>query len=155
MRAAVPLKIALAQADDLPDALKLLRAQFSEHAIALPAERVAAGLSAVLASPSLGRVLLAREGPSTIGLAYLAFTWTLERGGLVAWLEELYVLPDRRNAGVGAALLREALAEAARAGCGGVELEVESGHQRVESLYCREAFQPLTRSRWWRPLDPA
>src|SRR5579872_5729184 len=50
-----------------------------------------------------------RLGPVPVGLAYLAYTWTLEHGGQSAWLDELYVVPGERSRGVGTALLRAAL----------------------------------------------
>lgn len=130
----------------------LLRAQFEDHAITLDEAAFDRGLIRMLQDPSLGRILLAIEGDHAIGLAVLAFTWTLEHGGLVAWLDELYVVPARREGGVGRHLLQEALRTAREAGCAAVELEVESDHARAENLYAREGFERLPRRRWVRSL---
>jgi len=137
---------------NLPQCLRLLLAQFGEHSIALDEATVERGLQQLLLEPSLGRVVLARDGQEVIGLAVLAFTWTLEHGGRTAWLDELFVLPERRGQGVGRQLLQEALRVAEEAGCIAVELEVESSHSRAANLYAREGFERRPRTRWVRRL---
>src|SRR6185369_14509202 len=99
------------------DTCDLLRAQFREHGIALDDSLISAGIDGHLSDPNRGVILLARESGAFVGLAILAFTWTVEHGGRVAWLEELYVVPSRRGAGVGKLLLDRALATAIELGC--------------------------------------
>jgi GNAT superfamily N-acetyltransferase len=96
-------------------------------------------------------VLLARD-PDPIGIAVLAYTWTLEHGGRVAWLDELFVDAAHRGRGVGLAMLRRALEVAAAAGCRAVDLEVDADHERAEHLYEREGFRLLSRHRWAKSL---
>jgi GNAT superfamily N-acetyltransferase len=85
-------------------------------------------------------------------VAVLAFAWALEHGGLVAWLDELFVVPERRGGGMGRELLRRALEVARERGCRAVDLEVDSEHARAERLYERERFASLSRKRWVRRL---
>lgn len=87
-----------------------------------------------------------------MGVAILATTWTVEHGGLVAWLDELYVVPERRGLGIGQSLLSHAVAEAKALGCLAVELEVDEAHARAENLYARNGFGRLPRRRWALPL---
>jgi GNAT superfamily N-acetyltransferase len=100
---------------------------------------------------SRGAVLLALD-PEPVGVAALAYTWTLEHGGPVAWLEELFVIPERRNGGVGRMLLHRAMEVARDRGCRAVDLEVDFDHARAERLYEREGFTALPRRRWTRRL---
>ncbi|MFO0663741.1 MAG: GNAT family N-acetyltransferase [Polyangiaceae bacterium] len=134
----------------------LLDEQWREHEIVLSKERGAAAIATFLADASLGLALLARNvgaaGNDPVGLAVLAYTFTLERGGLVGWLDELYVVPTHRGAGVGTKLLDAALVHAQTAGCVAVELEVVFGHERAANLYARAGFQKLPRARWSRDL---
>jgi GNAT superfamily N-acetyltransferase len=145
-----PFAVRDAAQSDLPTALRLLRAQLDEHAIAIDDARLESALGAVIAQPALGRVVLAVEGDRPVGLAALSFTWTLEHGGKVAWLEELYVVPERRCQGVGTVLLRAALAAAEAEGCRAVDLEIDRDHARASHLYAREGFTRLPRERWTR-----
>jgi GNAT superfamily N-acetyltransferase len=136
-------------------ATRLLQAQFEEHAISLSPERLQAAVAGLIEMPDRGALLLALDGNEPVGLGALAYTWTLEHGGLVAWLDELYVIPQRRGDGLGGALLAAACDLAARAGCAAIELEVDAAHRRAESLYRRAGFQPLARSRWSQSLSPS
>ena len=139
-------EIATAGAADLRDVVALLGAQFAEHDIDVSdLERAALGL---LEHPSRGAILLASIGGARVGIAVLAFTWTLEHGGHVAWLDELYVVPAQREHGVGRALLAHAITHARASGCVAIDLEVDAEHARVESLYERHGFERLHRSRW-------
>jgi GNAT superfamily N-acetyltransferase len=148
----LPVVIRLARSPEEDAIAELLAAQFEEHAIRVDDATLRQGIRGPLADPRLGALLLARAGGRAVGLAYLAYTWTLEHGGKAAWLEELYVVPDRRSRGVGTALLRAALDQARAAGCKAVDLEVEADHARAAHLYAREGFVAHSRARWVRKL---
>jgi GNAT superfamily N-acetyltransferase len=131
----------------------LMVGQLREHGLPVDQTQLRHAIGHVLDHPEDGLFLLASgvEGRPA-GAAYLAFIWSLEHAGRVAWLEELYVLPQDRGGGTGAALVRAACAEAGARGCEAVDLEVDAGHERVARLYRREGFRPLSRSRWVRVL---
>jgi GNAT superfamily N-acetyltransferase len=151
----VPLamRIEAATRHTTPSVVALLGLQFEEHGIVLPPERLSAAVGALISDPSKGTIFVA-FAPDAIGIAVLAYTWTLEHGGLVAWLDELFVRPEYRGRGVGRSLLRRVLEGARAAGCRAIELEVDSEHARVETLYRREGFVPLPRRRWSIPMPP-
>ena len=141
---------------DLDDVCALLAAQFDEHAIDLGAERLRAAVAGLMTGPPRGRVLISRgDADVALGLACLPYTWTLEHGGLSAWLDELYVVPEARGRGVGAALLRAGIELARGDGCSAVDLEVDEAQARASRLYAREGFSRLARTRWQRNLANA
>jgi GNAT superfamily N-acetyltransferase len=140
-------------AADREAAIELLVRQLREHAIATPRAAIAAVVDGALADERRALVLVAREGGTAVGIAYVSFTWTLEHGGRSCWLEELYVAPERRERGIGAALLDAVLARARATGCAAIDLEVEAEHARAARLYARRGFTPHTRARWVRRLD--
>jgi GNAT superfamily N-acetyltransferase len=146
------LRIQRVNSEQLEAAIRLLRAQFEEHAISIPPKRLEAAVARLIEMPDRGALLLAIDDDEPVGLAALAHTWTLEHGGLVAWLDELYVVPHRRGEGLGRALLTAACDLAKRAGCAAIELEVDAPHRRAESLYRRAGYEPLARSRWSQRL---
>jgi GNAT superfamily N-acetyltransferase len=145
------MRIETATLDQLNDALTLLRDQFQAHGIDLGAGAQRAALHGLLADPRRGAVVLAYD-PDPIGIAVLAFTWTLEHGGQVAWLDELFVVERRRNEGIGEKLLERALQVAVATGCFAVDLEVDADHARAERLYERHGFRSLPRRRWAKVL---
>lgn len=138
---------------DEPLALALLEAQFAEHAIAIRGAPLAAAATELVANPELGALLLAQRGGLPIGIAVLTFGFALESGGVIAWLDELYVIPPERAAGVGSRLLDAAVAIAEEAGCRAVELEVEADHARAANLYLRQGFALRTRARYVKHLS--
>ncbi len=151
---ASPITVRAAERTDLPALTALLIAQLRDHGNDVPDAALAAAAHGMLERPQRGRFLLAFDGASVVGLAALSYLWTLERGGRAAWLDELYVLPDRRDAGVGAALLAAAVAEARAAGALAVDLEIEAGHERAATLYRRAGFSALSRQHWTLLLPP-
>lgn len=148
-------RIELAGAADRDDLLELLARQFAELEIPLPAPKLASGVEGALADRRRGSFLLGREAGTPIGVAYLNFQWSLEHGGPSAWLEELFVVPERRGTGIGGRLLAAACAHARERGCAAVDLEVEEAHPRAARLYEREGFLRHRRDRWVKRLTAA
>lgn len=148
----MPVEIRSATLADLADLTALLVAQLRDHGNDLADSALAAAAAGMLERPRRGQFLLASEGGRAVGFAALSYLWTLERGGWAAWLDELFVVPERRGDGIGDALLAAALAAAAAAGARAVDLEIEAGHERAASLYRRHGFTPLARRRWARAL---
>lgn len=141
-----------ARGGDLPALSALLIAQLRDHGNDLADADLVAATAGLLERPDRGQFLVAFDAETAVGFAALSYLWTLERGGRAAWLDELYVLPARRGAGIGAALLAAALAAARGAGAAAVDLEIEAGHERVAALYRRSGFTALRRQRWTLPL---
>jgi GNAT superfamily N-acetyltransferase len=151
--AAVVSDVSRATWADAGTVRELLRAQLREHGIDLDDGLIAAGVEGHLSDPSRGAVLVARVEGRIVGFAILATTWTVEHGGRVAWLEELYVVPSCRNGGIGTRLLEHALRAARDMGCLAVDLEVDVEHARAENMYARAGFRRLPRVRWSLSLD--
>jgi GNAT superfamily N-acetyltransferase len=148
-------EIRRATPQDRADIGRLLAAQLAEHRIHLEKARLARAIEGVLADPGRGFFLVAREADRCVGVAYVSLIWALEHGGQAAWLEELYVEPGLRQAGVGTALLEGALGQCAALGCGAVDLEIDADHERVWSLYARHGFTALPRRRIVKRLGQA
>ncbi len=140
--------IAIAEPDDIDPVVALLEAQLHEHDIDTPREVLADVARAVIGDSRHGFILIARIGPVPVGLAYAAAHMSAEHGGVIGWLEELYVAPESRGCGVGSALLRDVLARAAQLGWRGLELEVVAGHERAVPLYLRHGFAAADRARF-------
>ena|SRR2546426_11245882 len=146
------MRIRTARAADASGLIRLLGVQLREHRITLDAGLLARGVRGLLRRPKLGRFLVAGDGSEVVGFAALSFLWTLEHGGRAAWLDELYVVPERRGLGVGRALLLASYRIAREAGAMALDLEIEKRHARAANLYRREGFKRLSRERWSRRL---
>jgi GNAT superfamily N-acetyltransferase len=145
--------ISAARDSDRDTVVELMVAQMREHRIQHDAESISLVVGRVLSDERYGFLLAARSAGKIIGVAYVAIILSVEHGGLVGWLEELYVLPEYRDQGVGGALLKRALERAQELGLVAVDLEVDIEHKRAESLYAKNGFYNLPRSRWAKKIE--
>jgi ribosomal protein S18 acetylase RimI-like enzyme len=113
--------------NDTDAAGKLLAAQLEEHSLPAAPQQIARGLEAVFAAGKSATLLLAEDEANRIA--------SVEYGGTALFIEELFVLPESRNRGVGRALLAYLLKAARAEGLQAVELEVEPGHEPARHLY--------------------
>jgi GNAT superfamily N-acetyltransferase len=149
----VPVKLVsvrVVEFGDVEAAGALFEAQLREHDMMSTLEGLRRAIHAVISNPQFGFVLLASANGSPAGVAYAAAILSFEHEGIIGWLEELYVLPGQRDAGIGSMLLNEVAGRAQKLGWKGIELEVVTGHERAARLYLRHGFRPLSRSRFCR-----
>src|SRR5688572_11271054 len=137
---------------DLTALLSLFEAQLREHDIATSPNSITAVLHTLSVQPQHGLILTASHQDSIIGVAYAASILSLEHGGWSGWLEEFYVLPAWRGRGVGSRLLAAVIAAAKERDWPALDIEVDSAHTRVISLYTRNNFQSISRTRFVRRL---
>jgi GNAT superfamily N-acetyltransferase len=142
------MKISPPDIESLPALCSLLSQQLAEHHIKVPDPDLKKAISRVLDDEKLGFLLVARIVSEVVGVAYVSLNWSLEHGGRSAWLEELYVMPEWRNQGIGEKLLLKVVQQASDLGCMAIDVEVDKTHARAENLYRRAGFLPLSRARW-------
>jgi GNAT superfamily N-acetyltransferase len=146
------LEIQTAQPADLAPVVHLLRTQLEEHDIVLTGQALQGATQRLIDDHALGRILTARLDGELVGVAVISFLWTLEHGGPTAWLDEVYVEPSRRGAGIGRKLVEAAMQVTRDSGCIALDLEVDAGHEAAERLYERMGFRRHQRVRWVRML---
>lgn len=92
-------------------------------------------------SPYLEGYMLEKEG-EPVGYGMLAKYFSPEAGGLVVWVDELFLLPHVRGQGVGSAFFRfvkDKYQNRARA----MRLEVDRDNERAISFYRSMGFRPV------------
>jgi ribosomal protein S18 acetylase RimI-like enzyme len=82
--------------------------------------------------------LIGGDGPD--GLALLRFRPSLWSESLDCYLEELYVVPDRRGAGLGQALMEAAMETARAEGAGYMDLGTAETDTAARALYEKLGF---------------
>ncbi len=133
---AIVRRAAAADAGDVARLLHDFNTEFDEPTppVSALAERV---------EDLLGRgevtVLLAVE-PEPVGLAVLRFREALWVAALDAYLEELYVIPERRGRGIGRSLLEAAMQVAREAGATHFELTTGETDTAARGLYASAGF---------------
>ncbi len=140
------IEVRRADRGDLPALIELLAAQLSEHGLAAGREQVRRGIE--VAFEASAPLLVAREGLRTVGACLANRIASVEHGGAVLFIEELYVAPDARRRGVARALLNRLLADGRASGVRAIELEVDGGHEPARALYRSLGFEANTRTPW-------
>ena len=139
-------EIRYASPSDAAQLVELLVAQLSEHGLEAQREQVRRGMD--VAFENRAPFLVAMEGGRAVGVCLANRIASIEHGGTVWVIEELYVTPEARRRGVARALLRRLTAEGRAAGVRAFELAVMEGHEPARALYRSLRFRAQPRTSW-------
>lgn len=78
-----------------------------------------------------------------VGYAIISKTYSHEAGGMVFWLEELYIVPEHRSCGIGKEFFDYMETKLCKNSCARIRLEISPSNSRAESLYKSLGFKPL------------
>jgi len=99
-----------------------------------------AAVAGLLDDRALGRVWVIYDGDQPAGYAVLTFTYSIEFGGRAAFIDELYVAPDRRGRGFGRQTLDFISRSAAAMNVRALLLEVTPTNEPARRLYASAGF---------------
>jgi len=126
---------------DVPQLLSLVRRYWEfeglTHFDALRTEVVLEGL---IGQESRGAVWVADEGGRLAGYLILVFVVSVEHGGLMAEIDELYVCEPDRGRGTGGRLLGACEEELRRRGCVRLQLQIALSNEAARAFYNRRGF---------------
>jgi GNAT superfamily N-acetyltransferase len=135
VRAAIPA--------DVPALLGLVRRYWEFEGIdRFDALRVELTLQRLLATPALGAAWVADAGGALSGYLIAVYVLSLEHQGLMAEIDEFFVLPQLRAQGVGAQLLAAAEQTLASRGCVRLQLQLGVGNAAARAFYERRGYTP-------------
>ncbi len=106
----------------------------------------------LLDDPRLGLAWLIEADGEAAGYVALALGWSIEYGGRVAVVDELFVRADLRGRGIGRAALRLVKGAARRQRIRRLFLEVESYNRAAKRLYAALGFLDTRRTLMTAPL---
>ena len=126
---------------DLEALLRLLT-NFSEEAgTDFGREHLLAGLQPLLSNQDLGLVFVSEIDSVLVGYAVIGWGWGIESGGKEALIDEVFVLKNRRNQGIGAKMLTEVMAHLEKHNTKAVFLETEAQNPNSRKLYQNLGFE--------------
>lgn len=92
-------------------------------------------------SPYVEGYIITTDDGSTAGYVLIVNTYSNEAGGMVAWIDELYISEEFRGRGLGSGVLRELIQKFEGAAL--IRLEAEKENVRAIKLYKSFGFKPL------------
>ena len=141
------LVIRAADPADRAAAHQLLTAQLIEHRLPADPDGIARGIDCALSPHSGAWLWLAERDATPVAVLLANEIASVERGGLVLWIEELYVIPTARRRGVARALLARVCEQARDRGVHAIELEVVPAQAAAFALYRALGFDEVHRRR--------
>ena len=124
-----------AEVGDAPHIARLLHEFNTEFSSPTPGIAVLTDRARWLLASDEMTVLLGGDRPRPDGLALVRFRPSLWSAALDAYLEELYVAPERRGEGMGRALLEAAMEAAREAGAVRMEVGTSVDDTAARALY--------------------
>jgi GNAT superfamily N-acetyltransferase len=147
---------------DLPQLLALVRRYWEFEQIApFTALRVELSLKRLLAEPHLGAAWVAEGEAGLAGYLLAVMALSVEHGGVMAEIDEFFVLPEARSHGVGARLLETAETSLTARGCVRLQLQLGVGNTAARAFYehrgyrARDGYQLLDKALGGAPAPPA
>lgn len=135
----------LATMEDLDRLIPLVAGFHAEEGIEQDDDTRRDALVPLLEGSPHGAIWMIGPRVAPVGYVAVSFGWSIEFGGLDAFLDELYVRERVRGRGMGS----EALAALVRAlsgqGITAMSLEVDKNNDRARALYERIGFQSRSR----------
>lgn len=131
-----------ASAQDLPAMVGLLQELFAIEAdFQGDPDTQERGLRLLLAQPG-ARIWVAEDGGRVVGMCTLQVLISTAEGGPVGLIEDLVVMGEFRNAGIGRMLLETAEAWAVEQGLSRLQLLADIGNGRALGFYERMGWKP-------------
>lgn len=124
---------------DLPLLERLVRAYYLEDGHTFRDDRQPAALKALAAGAPFGQAWLIELAGTAVGYVVLTTGFSVEAGGLEGCIDELYLMPEVRDRGLGRQVLVLIEMEARAIGIRRMFLEVERGNRAI-GLYRRAGY---------------
>lgn len=140
-----------AQPEDAADLLRLIRglAEYERDPGAVKTTEASLRLALTVAEPRVHAHLAEIDG-RIVGMALWFLTYSTWTGAPTLYLEDLFIEPGQRRAGVGQELMAALAVEAERLGCARMEWSVLEWNEPAMAFYRSLGANPLTEWRTWR-----
>jgi len=136
-----------ATATDVPTLLDLMAEFYGESSYPLDRAWAAQAFGDLLKDSSRGMVWLLEVAGAPAGHVVLSVRFAMEYGGLLGYIDDLFVKQALRRQGVGRAGLEALLEDCRRRGCRAVHVEVAPDNTAANALYRSFGLAPGTDQR--------
>src|SRR5258708_38276029 len=103
--------------------------------------RIETLLGSLISAPERGACWVAEAEGGVCGYLLAVFMFSLEHGGLMAEIDEVFVSPEMRSAGVGALLVAAGERDLAGRGLVPLQLQLGGGNERARPFSERHGFR--------------
>jgi GNAT superfamily N-acetyltransferase len=135
-----------ASLSDVSQLVTLMTEYYRESDLYVEAGRASWAFSQLLSDARLGRAWLIEVDGRAVGYVVMTLGFSIESGGLTAFVDDLFVQARHRRQGLGRAALDEVLDACRGLGVRAIHLEVAGPNAAAERLYQRLGFDTSGRT---------
>jgi len=135
------LSFRFAAPEDIDRLLPLMRDFYFFERLAYEESRQRGLIAALIEDENLGRLVVCDDAEELIGYAVLGFGFSLEFHGRDCFIDELYVVPERRGKGIGKRAVEFAVSTCRDLGIKALHLEADHFNVRGHEFYRRLGFK--------------
>lgn len=128
--------------DDIHVLVDLMQEFYAQADYPLDRDWAAASFYAFLQDDSLGAIWIVFQDSEPAGYVVLTIRFSMEYGGLDAFIDDLFIRPSYRRRGLGRAALRALFDECARRKVLAVHVEVGHDNVAAKALYRSYGLEP-------------
>jgi len=137
--------IHLATPDDAPQLLKLVSAFHTEFGIERSDDQRTAAIAPLLEGSPLGAAWLFGPTKAPTGYTIISFSWSMEFGGMDAFVDELFIRPNVRKRGIASEVLLAISSSLSDVGVKALHLEVDREDEASARFEMRDRYSLMTR----------
>jgi ribosomal protein S18 acetylase RimI-like enzyme len=137
------MNVRLATFADIPSLVELMHEFYAESSFPLDRTWAAAAFAQLLDDPSRGAVWIIESSGLPIGHIVLAVRFAMEFGGLIGYIDDLFVRPEHRRRGAARAAVESLIADCRRRDCRSLYVEVGPDNDAAQALYRRFGLLPI------------
>jgi ribosomal protein S18 acetylase RimI-like enzyme len=134
------ISVRIAVQEDLGTLVQLMEEFYAESQYQLDRHWAEGAFGVLIGQPELGCVFLLLDDLVPAGYAVLTLHFSMESGGLDAFVDDLFVRPQHRRRGLGDAAMRAFFYECQRRGVLAAHVVVGANNRPAQALYARYGF---------------
>ena len=129
--------------NDLELFLTFMTEFYAESGYELDRKSTSQAFQTILEQPNLGQIWLIQDGTKDVGHVLVTFKFAMEYAGMIACIDDLFVLAAYRNRGLSTAALEEIRQSCEENQLRGMTVEVANDNAPAQKVYRRIGFETL------------
>jgi GNAT superfamily N-acetyltransferase len=126
-----------ARLKDIPVLIELMSSFYAESGYDLNHQHAEKAFATLVANEKLGYVWLIDEDGKQAGYLVVTFRFGMEYGGMIAYLDDLYIIPEHRNRGLSTTMLGQVRDLCKELGILAITVEVAPNNGPAQTVYRR------------------
>lgn len=133
------------KSDDKIDFIKMCMDFYNTDGVdhSIPVSNMEKTFNFLMEGLDFAKAYVCEKNNKTVGYILLALTYSNEAGGMVVWLDEIYVKPEFRSQGIGSELI-DFVIDKYKDNAARFRLEITESNMGAKKLYLSKGFTDLS-----------